>query len=146
MDSVRAVKPLVLGGTKFLGCATVEAAVASGHEATLFNRGQTSPELFPEIERLLGDRDDDLSALVGRTWDAVVDTSAYVPQQVRASAEPLADAAGYYLFVSSVSAYADLSKPVDEDSALAVLERGSAWRQAGGGLLELRRPQGSLRA
>ena len=50
---------------------------------TLFNRGQTNPELFPEAEKLRGDRDDDLSALAGRTWDAVVDTSAYVPQEAR---------------------------------------------------------------
>lgn len=124
MDSVRRVKLLILGGTKFLGRATVEAALATGHEVTLFNRGQTNPELFSEAEKLHGDRNDDLSALTGRSWDAVVDTSAYVPQQVTASATMLANAAGYYLFVSSVSAYADLSKPVDEDSDLAVLEEG----------------------
>ena len=124
MDSVRVVKLLVLGGTKFLGRATVEAALESGHEVTLFNRGRTNPELFPEAERLLGDRGTDLSALSGRTWDAVVDTSAYVPQEARASAEALTGAAGYYVFISTVSVYADLSQPVDEDSSLAELEQG----------------------
>ena len=118
MDSVRAVKLLVLGGTKFLGRATVDAALQKGHEVTLFNRGQTNPELFPEAEKLRGDRGNDLSALAGRTWDAVVDTSAYVPQEARASAEVLANGDGYYLFISSVSVYADLSQPVDEESLL----------------------------
>jgi 2'-hydroxyisoflavone reductase len=112
------MKLLVLGGTKFLGRATVEAALQRGHDVTLFNRGRTNPELFPEAEKLLGDRATDLSALSGQTWDAVVDTSAYVPQEARASAEVLANEAGYYLFVSSVSVYADLSQPVDEGSPL----------------------------
>ena len=124
MDSVRAVKLLVLGGTKFLGRATVDAALQKGHEVTLFNRGRTNPELFPEAEKLHGDRATDLSALAGRTWDAVVDTSAYVPQVARASAEALADAAGYYVFISSVSVYGDLSQPVDEDSVLDELQEG----------------------
>ena len=124
MDSVQAVKLLVLGGTKFLGRAIVEAALQSGHEVTLFNRGRTNPELFPDVEKLRGDREGDLSALSGRSWDAVVDTSAYVPQQPRASAEALADAAGHYLFISSLSAYADASQPLDEESPLAELEDG----------------------
>jgi nucleoside-diphosphate-sugar epimerase len=112
------MKLLVLGGTKFLGRATVEAALQRGHDVTLFNRGRTNPELFPEAEKLLGDRATDLSALSGRTWDAVIDTSAYVPQEARASAEVLANEDGYYLFVSSVSVYAELSQPVDEGSPL----------------------------
>jgi 2'-hydroxyisoflavone reductase len=118
------VKLLVLGGTKFLGRATVEAALDRGHEVTLFNRGRTNPELFPEAERLRGDRATDLSALSGRTWDAVVDTSAYVPRQARASAEVLTDAADYYVFLSSVSVYADLSQPVDENSPLDEFREG----------------------
>jgi 2'-hydroxyisoflavone reductase len=125
VDSVQAVKLLVLGGTKFLGRAIVEAALDRGHEVTLFNRGRTNPDLFPEVEKLRGDRDGDLSALSGRSWDAVVDTSAYVPQQARASAEALAGAAaGHYLFISSLSAYADASQPLDEESPLAELEEG----------------------
>jgi 2'-hydroxyisoflavone reductase len=116
------VKLLVLGGTKFLGRAVVEEALDRGHEVTLFNRGRTNPELFQEVEKLRGDRDGDLSALSGRSWDAVVDTSAYVPQQARSSAEALANAAGHYLFVSSLSAYADPSQPLDEESPLAERE------------------------
>jgi 2'-hydroxyisoflavone reductase len=113
---------LVLGGTKFLGRAVVERALERGDEVTLFNRGQTNPDLFPEVERLRGDRDGDLAALEGRSWDAVVDPSGYVPRVVRASAERLArNGVGYYVFVSSISAYADLSLPVDESSPLATL-------------------------
>ena len=85
------MKLLVLGGTKFLGRAFVEAALARGHALTLFNRGETNPDLFPEAEKLRGDRKTDLTALEGRTWDAVIDPSGYVPAVVRASAEQLRD-------------------------------------------------------
>jgi len=115
------VKLLVLGGTKFLGRATVESALARGHEVTLFNRGQTNPGLFPEAEKLHGDREHDLAALDGRTWDAVVDPSGYVPGAVRASAERLVDSAGFYLFVSSLSAYGDRSRTMTEGDAVEQL-------------------------
>ena len=118
------MKLLVLGGTKFLGRAVVEAALGRGHEVTLFNRGRTNPDLFPQVEKLRGDRGGDLSALSSRSWAAVVDTSAYVPQQARASAEALAGAAGHYLFISSLSAYADASRPLDEESPLAERKEG----------------------
>jgi len=110
------VRLLVLGGTKFLGRAAVESALARGHEVTLFNRGETNPALFPEAEKLHGDRTDPGSRrlLEGREWDAVLDPSGYIPSVVRASAEALADATGHYLFVSSVSVYASLAEPVDE--------------------------------
>jgi 2'-hydroxyisoflavone reductase len=109
------VKLLVLGGTKFLGRALVEGALAAGHEVTTFNRGQTNPELFSELEKLQGDRDGGLEALRGRSWNAVVDTSGYVPRIVRESAELLAEAADRYAFVSSISFYADYREPRSED-------------------------------
>ena len=112
---------LVLGGTKFLGRAIVEEALARGHEVTTFTRGVTNPELFPEAERLRGDRDGDLSALEGRAWDAVIDTSGYVPRIVRASAEALRDS-GFYVFVSSISVYAELPPGYDEASPVEELE------------------------
>jgi nucleoside-diphosphate-sugar epimerase len=115
------MKLLVLGGTKFLGRATVEAAFAAGHEVTIFNRGQTNPELFPEAEKLHGDRTQDLSALSGQAWDAVVDTSGYVPDVVRASAEQLSESAVFYLFVSSLSVYADRSRTMVEGNTLETL-------------------------
>jgi 2'-hydroxyisoflavone reductase len=116
------VKLLLLGGTKFLGRAIAEEALlARGHDVTIFTRGETNPDLFPEAEKLRGDRASDLSPLAGRTWDAVIDTSGYVPHVVRASAELLADAVGHYIFVSSISAYGDQSGPNDEASATAEL-------------------------
>lgn len=108
------MKLLVLGGTKFLGRAAVEAALARGDEVTLFNRGQTGAELFPEVEKLRGDRDGNLSALEGREWDAVIDPSGYVPRIVRGSAELLRGSVGHYLFVSSGSVYADPKPGFDE--------------------------------
>jgi 2'-hydroxyisoflavone reductase len=113
------MKLLILGGTMFLGRHLVEAALGRGHEVTLFNRGQHHPELFPEVEKLRGDRDGDLRALEGGRWDAVIDTCGYVPRLVRASAELLSGAVGLYVFISSISAYADFSQPVHDDSPLA---------------------------
>jgi 2'-hydroxyisoflavone reductase len=117
------VRLLVLGGTKFLGRAAVEAALARGHEVTLFNRGRTNPELFPEAEKLRGDRDGDLSTLEGREWDAVIDPSGFVPRVVRASAELLRGSVGHYLFVSSGSVYAEPYTPgYDETAPTVALE------------------------
>ena len=108
------MKLLVLGGTKFLGRAIVDEALGNGHLVTLFNRGQTNPELSPRAEKLRGDRDGDLSALVGRAWDAVVDVAGYLPRVVRQSVETID--APYYLFVSTRSVYADFDAAHDEDA------------------------------
>src|SRR5918997_352205 len=85
---------LILGGTLFLGRHLAQQALARGHELTLFNRGRTAPELFPEAEQLRGDRDGDLIALRGREWDAVIDTSGSDSRVVRASATLLAPTTG----------------------------------------------------
>jgi 2'-hydroxyisoflavone reductase len=108
---------LILGGTAFLGPWVVRAAQARGHEVTLFNRGRTNPALFPELEKLRGDRDGDLDALRGRRWDAVVDTSGYLPRVVAQSAELLADSVDRYLFVSTISVYASLAATGIDESA-----------------------------
>jgi 2'-hydroxyisoflavone reductase len=120
---------LLLGGPKFLGRAIADAALAGGHELTFFNRGRTNPELYPEVEKLRGDRDGDLAALEGRSWDAVADTSGYLPHVVRASSEALTSS-GLYCFVSSISVYADFSRPIDEDSELAPLADQPADKMA----------------
>lgn len=106
---------LLIGGPKFLGRALIEASLARGHEVTTFNRGQTNPELFPEIEKLHGDRDGGLGALEGRSWDAAFDTSGYVPGVVRDSAELLDSAVERYAFVSSISVFGDFREPRSED-------------------------------
>src|SRR6185503_7507759 len=123
---------LIIGGTVFLGRHLVEAAQARGHSITLFNRGQHNPELFPDVEKLRGDRDGDLSALRGRRWDAVIDTCGYVPRIVRASAEALADAVEHYTFVSSISVYASFSTiGIDEQAPVGKLADESV-EQVGG--------------
>ena len=114
------MKLLLLGGPRFLGRAIADAALGHGHELTFFNRGKTNSDLYPEVEKLVGDRATDLHLLRGRTWDAVIDTCGYLPGVVRASAEVLADS-GVYCFVSSVSVYADQSVPPTEESAVAEL-------------------------
>lgn len=115
---------LVLGGTRFLGRAVVEAALADGHEVTLFNRGRTNPELFPGVGRIVGDRTGDLSDLGGRSWDAVIDVACYFPADVRRSVRALAGT-GRYVFVSSISVYADVSLPPAENEAVIELAPGA---------------------
>ncbi len=102
---------LVLGGTSFVGRHLVGRAIAAEHEVTLFNRGMTNPELFPEAERLRGDRDGGLAPLAGRSWDAVLDTCGYLPRLVGDSARLLADMVDRYLFVSSLSVHPDGVEP-----------------------------------
>lgn len=117
------MKLLIIGGTAFLGRALTEAALAKGHEVTLFNRGQTNPDLFPKVEKLHGDRNQDLSPLKGRRWDAVIDTCGYTPRAVRAVTELLADKIDHYTFISSISVYADPSRPgIREDWDVLKLE------------------------
>jgi nucleoside-diphosphate-sugar epimerase len=115
------VRSLVLGGTVFLGRHIVEAALALGHQVTLFNRGRQNPELFPKVEKLRGDRDGDLASLRGRSFDAVIDTSAYAPDQVRAVAETLGKPVGHYTFISSISVHRDFppGRVFDEEAPLA---------------------------
>ena len=102
---------LILGGTRFLGRHVAELALERGDEVAIFTRGRTNRGLLPGAEHLTGERDGDLGALAGRRWDAVVDTSGSVPRVVRQSAELLAHAVDRYVFVSSVSVYADASEP-----------------------------------
>jgi len=101
---------LIIGGTKFLGRHLVDTALARRHSVTLFNRGKTNPNLFPQVETIIGDREHDLEKLAGRAWDAVIDTSGYFPRIVRLSGTSLERSVGRYVFISSISVYADVSK------------------------------------
>ncbi len=118
------MKILFLGGTQFVGRHAVQAALAKGHQVTLFNRGQTNPELFPKAEKLRGDRDGGLDALQGHTWDAAIDVTGYVPRLVRAAVTLLKDSIGQYVFVSTGSVYdfTQLAPNSDESGPLMVLE------------------------
>ena len=114
---------LIIGGTVFLGRALVTAAVSRGHRVTLFNRGQTNPSAFPEIETIIGDREADLDQLKCRRWDAVVDTCGYVPRVVDLSAQALKSAVEHYTFISTLSVY-PLQGSSNRDEGSEVLPYG----------------------
>ncbi len=114
---------LIIGGTHFLGRHLVEAALARRHEVTLFNRGQSNPDLFPQLETILGDREKDWDRLRGRRWDTVIDVAGYVPRIVRLSAEVLEPNVSRYVFISSLSVYADFRKiGIDESYPVGKIE------------------------
>lgn len=110
---------LFLGGTGFIGPNMVRYAVERGHNVTIFTRGRSETELPDSVERLVGDRNDDLSALEGRSWDVVFDNNTYDYRWVERSTELLKDAVGQYIFVSSISAY-DTSADETKDPSIAV--------------------------
>lgn len=113
----QAMRILILGGTQFIGPYVVRRAISRGHEVTLFNRGRTNIHLFPDVEKLVGDRNDDLSALEGRRWDAVIDNSGYTADQLRLSVNMLRDATDQYLFTSTRAVYHEFSAPVMNEDA-----------------------------
>lgn len=113
---------LVLGGTGFIGPHMVREALRRGHRLTLFNRGRTNTGIFPDLETIVGDRAGDLAGLEGRSWDAVIDNSGYVPRHVDNSARLLSPNIGYYLYISTVAVYADFNRPNDESAPLATLD------------------------
>jgi 2'-hydroxyisoflavone reductase len=127
-DAVKpaAAKPLsilFLGGTGFLGPHQVEYALKRGHKLTLFNRGKTHPGLFPDVDRIVGDRDGKLDGLKGRKWDVVIDNSGYVPRHVRESAEILKENVKTYVFISTISVYKETRRVnMDETAPVGTLE------------------------
>ncbi|MFH0947358.1 MAG: epimerase [Planctomycetota bacterium] len=134
---------LVLGGTNFLGPAVVDAALERGFEVTLFNRGKSNPHLYPDLEKLVGDRDTgDLDALAEGEWDLVVDTSCYLPSHAEEAAAMVGDRIGQYVMISTCSVYADGDQYlVDENAPLGeisdedvskVQKIGDVYRVGGG--------------
>ena len=123
---------LILGGTGFIGPHMVREALRRGHSVTLFNRGRTNNELFPDLETIKGDRDGGLDGLAGRQWDAVIDNSGYVPRHVRDSVELLKDRCGRYLYVSTVAVYDfDRGETFSESSPLAEQDTPGVFNTAG---------------
>jgi 2'-hydroxyisoflavone reductase len=117
------MKILIIGGTRFLGRHLVHSANGRGHQVTLFNRGLTNPDVFPQVETILGDREKDLAELLGHEWEAVIDTCGYVPRIVRLSAQSLEGSVSHYVFISSISAYAGFSKVgIDESDPVGKME------------------------
>lgn len=116
------MKLLVIGGTRFLGRHLVQAALESGHQVTLFNRGQSATGEPEGVEQRVGDRRANLSALAMGSWDAVVDTCGYLPNEVAAMADCLQGRVGRYAFISSISVFADFSQPNAEHAALGRID------------------------
>lgn len=108
---------LIIGGTVFLGRALVDAALRRDHRVTLFNRGLSSPDVYPDIESIQGDRDRDLDRLGGRRWDAVIDTCGYRPRQLRLSTAALRPVVEHYCFISTLSVYPVAGEPNRDESA-----------------------------
>ena len=123
---------LILGGTRFIGRYVTERALENGHTVTLFNRG-TNKQQFSDVETIIGDRDGDLSSLAGREWDAVIDTSGFIPRTVNKSTKLLQDRVNHYTYISSVSAYQDFGeKPCTESSPLQEISDTEAERITAG--------------
>jgi 2'-hydroxyisoflavone reductase len=118
------VKVLVLGGTKFLGRAIVEAALGHGHNVTLFNRGMTNPELFPGLKTIVGNRRVDAAKLESFAADVVIDVAGMTPDDVTPTVDVLHDSVGRYVFISTVSVYTDHSVPQVEGQAVIPLADG----------------------
>jgi 2'-hydroxyisoflavone reductase len=113
---------LMIGGTSFSGYFAAHEALRRGHRLTVFTRGKSNPDAIPDIEHVQGDRTtDDIILLRGRPWDAVIDTCGYVPRVTRRSAELLRDQVGLYVYVSSVSVYAEMTEGADESAPLNTL-------------------------
>jgi 2'-hydroxyisoflavone reductase len=120
---------LVLGGTSFVGRAIVSDALSRGHDLTLFSRGKTGPELFPEVPRAIGDRDTgDYASLAGGEWDAVIDVTAYVPRHVNEVLDAVDGRFGRYILISTGSVYDHAGAPeasMDESAARLAPELGT---------------------
>lgn len=111
-----AMRILILGGGRFMGLHFSELAASAGHEVTQFVRGKSSAPPPNGVSRILGDRDGGLEALGDDSWDAVVDTSGYLPRIVKQSCDALRGRTSKYLFISTISVYADTTGPIDENS------------------------------
>ncbi|MDQ6938815.1 MAG: NAD-dependent epimerase/dehydratase family protein [Verrucomicrobiota bacterium] len=121
---------LILGGTGFTGPFQVKYALSRGHKVTVFNRGKSHPGELPEgVEQLVGDRSGQLDALKNRKWDVVIDNPTSVPVWVRDAAEILKGNVDRYVFISTISVYADNTKPNDEAGALAKYEGPNAMKE-----------------
>ena len=149
----KAAKPLnilILGGTGFTGPFQVNYALARGHKVTLFNRGKRpSPEWPGEVEQLHGDRNTgDLKSLAGRKWDVCIDNPTSLPFWVRDAAKVLKGNVGHYMFISTISVYADGSRHgIDENSPLAVYKGKDAMAETQESLrADMENLYGSLKA
>jgi len=128
--SVKPLRILILGGTGFIGPYEVRYALSRGHKVTTFNRGKTHPgELPKEVEQLIGDRNGQLDALRNRQWDVVIDDPTTLPAWVRDAAQILKGNVERYVFISTISVYADTGQGVDETAPLAKYDGSDPYKE-----------------
>jgi 2'-hydroxyisoflavone reductase len=129
-NTLKPLHILILGGTGFTGPFQVKYALSRGHKITVFNRGKTHPgELPKEVEQLIGDRNGQLEALKGKQWDVCIDNPTTLPAWVRDAAQILKGDIGRYVFISTISVYADTSTGVDENAPLAKYEGADPFKE-----------------
>jgi 2'-hydroxyisoflavone reductase len=129
-EKVKPLRILILGGTGFTGPFQVKYALSRGHKVTVFNRGKTHPgELPKEVEQLTGDRNGQLEALKGKQWDVCIDNPTTLPAWVRDAAQILKGNVERYIFISTISVYADTSTGPDENTPLAKYEGADPFKE-----------------
>src|SRR5438270_4648946 len=129
-NTVKPLRILILGGTGFTGPFQVKYALSRGHKITVFNRGKTHPgELPKEVEQLIGDRNGQLEALKGKQWDVCIDNPTTLPAWLRDAAQVLKGNVERYIFISTISVYADTSTGVDENAPLAKYEGADPFKE-----------------
>jgi 2'-hydroxyisoflavone reductase len=129
-EKVKPLRILILGGTGFTGPFQVKYALSRGHKVTVFNRGKTHPgELPKEVEQLTGDRNGQLEALKGKKWDVCIDNPTTLPAWVRDAAQILKGNVERYIFISTISVYADTSTGPDENTPLAKYEGADPFKE-----------------
>src|SRR6267143_6586884 len=129
-DTVKPLRILILGGTGFTGPDQVKYALSRGHKITVFNRGKTHPGILPdEVEQLIGDRNGHLEALKGKRWDVCIDNPTTLPAWVRDAAQILKGNVDRYVFISTISVYADTSTGPDENAPLAKYEGADSFKE-----------------
>ena len=128
--SANPMRILILGGTGFTGPFQVRYALERGHKVTVFNRGKSHPGELPEgVEQLIGDRNGQLDALKNREWDVAIDNPTSAPVWVRDAGQVLQGKVGRYVFISTISVYADNSTPNEESAPLAKYEGADAMKE-----------------
>jgi 2'-hydroxyisoflavone reductase len=129
-EKVEPLRILILGGTGFTGPFQVKYALSRGHKVTVFNRGKTHPgELPKEVEQLTGDRNGQLEALKGKQWDVCIDNPTTLPAWVRDAAQILKGNVERYIFISTISVYADTNTGPDENTTLAKYEGADPYKE-----------------
>src|SRR5438270_9768376 len=128
--SMKPLRILILGGTGFTGPFQVKYALSRGHKVTVFNRGKTHPgELPKEVEQLIGDRNGQLEALKGKQWDVCIDNPTTLPAWIRDTAQILKGNVERYIFISTISVYADTGTGPDENTPLAKYQGADAFKE-----------------